>query len=95
LNAHPGVIYPVRICKFWYKLKNGLYYQTARHFSFLYEKVGLDLTIGLIHVIVQQTQKPDACAVTIEACAKVLPTEKSLVVSFWTFFQISRQIKKN
>jgi len=32
------------------------------------------------------------------AWRKVLPTEKSLVVSFWTLFQISRQprrIRKN
>jgi len=25
---------------------------------------------------------------------KVLPTEKSLVVSFWTFFEISRQPRR-
>jgi len=57
--------------------------------------LGLDLTIGLIHVIAQQIQKSRACIV---AWQKVLPTEKSLLVSFWTFFQISRQprqIRKN
>jgi len=44
----------------------------------------LNLTIGLIHVIAQQIQKIRACIV---AWRKVLPTEKSLVVSFWTFFK--------
>jgi len=34
-------------------------------------------------------KKSDACTVAIEARLKVLPTEKSLVVSFWTFFQTS------
>jgi len=50
--------------------------------------LGLDLTLGLIHVIAQQKQKIRACIV---AWRNVLPTEKSLVVSFWPFFQISRQ----
>jgi len=44
----------------------------------------LDLTKGLIHVIAQQIQKIRACIV---AWKKVLPTEKSLIVSFWTFFK--------
>jgi len=39
----------------------------------------LELTIGLIHVIAQQIQKIRACIV---AWLKVLPTEKSLMVSF-------------
>jgi len=48
----------------------------------------LDLTIGLIYVIAQQTQKIRS----LHRCYRnVLPTEKHLVVSFWTFFQISRQ----
>jgi len=46
--------------------------------------LGLDLTIGLIHVIAQQKQKIQAYIITWK---KVLPTEKSLVVSFWTFFK--------
>jgi len=57
--------------------------------------LGLDLTIALIHVIAQQIQKILACIV---AWQKVLPTENSLVVLFWAFFQISRQprrIRKN
>jgi len=41
--------------------------------------LGLDLTIGLIHIIVQQIQKIRACIV---AWRKVLPTEKCLVTSF-------------
>jgi len=44
----------------------------------------LDLTIGLIHVIAQQMQKIRACII---AWQKVLPTEKYLIVSFWTFFK--------
>jgi len=43
----------------------------------------------------QQIQKIRAC---IFAWRKVLPTEKCLVTSFWSIFQISRQprrIKKN
>jgi len=40
-------------------------------------------------------KKPDACTVSIETyLLKVLPTEKSLVVSFWTFFQISQQSRR-
>jgi len=60
--------------------------------------LGLDLTIGLILIIAQQIQKircKVACTVGIEKYAK---TEKSLVISFWTFFQISQQttrIRKN
>jgi len=46
----------------------------------------LDLTIDLIHVIAQ-IEKIRVCIV---AWRKVLPTEKSLAVSFWKFFQISR-----
>jgi len=53
--------------------------------------LGLDLTIGLIYVIVQQIQK---MRVYIVAWRKVLPTEKSLVVSFWSIFQISRQPRR-
>jgi len=33
--------------------------------------VGLDLTIGLIHVIAQQTQKHDACTVAMETCCQL------------------------
>jgi len=45
--------------------------------------LGIDLTIGLIHIIAQQTQK-----IRLYRCYRnVLPTEKSLVVSFWTFFK--------
>jgi len=44
-------------------------------------------------------KKSDAYIVVIETyLLKVLPTEKSLVVSFWTFFEISQQprrIRKN
>jgi len=56
--------------------------------------LGLDLTIGLIHVIAQRIQKIQACIVW----QKVLPTEKSLVVSFWAFLKISqkpRRVRKN
>jgi len=49
--------------------------------------LGLDLTIGLTHVIAQQIQKIRCCTVAIEALLKLLPIEKSLVVSFWTFFK--------
>jgi len=31
----------------------------------------LDLTIGLIHVIVQQTQKYDASTIAIETCCQL------------------------
>jgi len=41
--------------------------------------LGLDLTIGLIHVIAQQIQKIRACIFTWR---KVLPTEMSLAFSF-------------
>jgi len=44
-------------------------------------------SLGLIYVIVQ-LQKIRIC---VFAWRKVLPTENNLVVSFWTFFQISRQ----
>jgi len=57
--------------------------------------LGLDLTVGLIHVIAQTVQKIRACIV---AWRKVLPTEKYLVTSFWSNFQISwqpRRIRKN
>jgi len=57
--------------------------------------LGLDLTIGLNHVIAQQIQKIRACIV---AWQKVFPTEKCLVTSFWSIFQISwqpTQIRKN
>jgi len=40
----------------------------------------------------QQIQKIRACIV---AWRKVLQTEKSLVVSFWTFYQISLQLRRN
>jgi len=53
--------------------------------------LGLDLTIGLIHVIAQQIQKIQACIV---AWQKVLPTEKCLVFSFWSIFQISQQPRR-
>jgi len=53
--------------------------------------LGLDLTIGLIHVIAQQIKKTRACIV---AWRKVLPTEKRLVTSFWSIFQISRQPRR-
>jgi len=51
----------------------------------------LDLTIGLIHVIAKQIQNIRACII---AWRKVLPTEKYLVTSFWSFFQISRQPRR-
>jgi len=57
--------------------------------------LSLDLTIGLIHVITQEIQKIRACIV---AWQEALPTEKRLVTSFWSIFQISRQprrIRKN
>jgi len=57
--------------------------------------LSLDLTIGLIHVIVQQIQKIRVCIV---AWRKVLPTKKCLVTSLWSIFIISRQprrIRKN
>jgi len=63
--------------------------------SFFYFILGLNLTIGLIHVIAQQIQKIQAYII---AWQKVLPIEKSLVVSFWTFFEMSwqpRRIRKN
>jgi len=49
--------------------------------------LSLDLAIGLFYVIAQQTQK---IRCLYRCYRNVLPAEKSLVVSFWTFFQISR-----
>jgi len=57
--------------------------------------LGFDLTIGIIHVIAQQIQKTERASLSWQ---KVLPTEKYLVTSFWSIFQISRQprrIRKN
>jgi len=51
----------------------------------------LDLTIGLIHVIAQQIQKIRVCII---AWQKVLPTKKCLVISFWSFFQVSWQPRR-
>jgi len=48
--------------------------------------LGLDLSIGLIHVIAQQIQKIQACII---AWQKVFPTEMSLVVPFRMFFKFS------
>jgi len=40
-------------------------------------------------------KKSDAYIITIEALLKVLPTKKSLVVSFWTFFSNFSATKEN
>jgi len=70
-------------------------HQRSHCFTVFFFILRLDLTIGLIYVIAQQIQKVRACIV---AWRKVLPIEKSLVTSFWSIIQISRQprrIRKN
>jgi len=53
--------------------------------------LGLNLTIGFIHVIAQQIPNMRACII---ARQKVLPTEKYLVTLFWSIFQISLQLRR-
>jgi len=73
---------------FFQSVSNKQYTNTIRDLivNSVFFMLGLDLTIGLIHVNAQQTQKIPACIV---AWRNVLPTEKSLVVSFWTLFKVS------
>jgi len=48
--------------------------------------LGLDLTIGLIHRAID-TKNPMLAPLQKKPWLKMFSTEKSLVVSFWTFFK--------
>jgi len=75
------------IARFFFQLvDNKQYTNSIRDLIVItvYFILGLDLTKSKIHVIAQHIQKIRACIV---AWQNVLPTEKSLVVSFGTFFK--------